>query len=51
MFSNIKLACAIMIVATGLAPAAAQEIVFPASLDPVPGPTPDILQRYAPVTA
>jgi alcohol dehydrogenase (cytochrome c) len=51
MFSNTKLACAVVIVAAALAPAAAQEIVFPASLDPVPGPVPDILQRYAPVTA
>src|ERR1700730_18888976 len=51
MFSKIKFACAVMIIAAGLAPAAAQEIVFPASLDPVPGPMPDILQRYTPVTA
>jgi alcohol dehydrogenase (cytochrome c) len=50
MFSKIKLACAVMIVAAGLAPAGAQEIVFPASLDPVPGPVPEILQRYTPVT-
>src|SRR5215475_5813672 len=51
MFSKTRLACAVMIVAAGLAPAAAQEIVFPASLDPVPGPVPDILQKYTPVTA
>jgi len=51
MFSKIKLACAVIIVAAGLAPAAAQEIVFPASLDPVPGPVPEILLRYTPVTA
>jgi alcohol dehydrogenase (cytochrome c) len=50
MFSKIKLACAVTIVAAGLAPAGAQEIVFPASLDPVPGPVPEILQRYTPVT-
>ena len=36
MFSNVKLACAAIIIAAGVAPAAAQEIVFPASLDPVP---------------
>src|ERR1700757_4242742 len=51
MFNKMRLACAVAIVAAGLAPAAAQEIVFPASLDPVPGPTPGILERYTPVTA
>ena len=51
MFSKKRIACAVMIVAACLAPATAQEIVFPVSLDPVPGPVPNILQRYTPVTA
>ena len=51
MFSKKRFACAVMIVAACLAPATAQEIVFPVSLDPVPGPVPNILQRYTPVTA
>jgi len=51
MFSKKRIACAVMIVAACLAPATAQEIVFPVSLDPVPGLVPDILQRYTPVTA
>jgi alcohol dehydrogenase (cytochrome c) len=52
MFGKIKISCAAaIVVAAGIAPAAAQEVVFPASLDPVPGPTPAILGRYAPVTA
>jgi alcohol dehydrogenase (cytochrome c) len=51
MFSKMKLACAAAIVVAGIAPATTQEIVFPASLDPVPGPTPGILERYTPVTA
>jgi alcohol dehydrogenase (cytochrome c) len=51
MLRKTRLTCAVVITVAALAPAAAQEIVFPASLDPVPGPTPDILQRYTPVTA
>jgi len=51
VFSKIRLIGVAAIVAAGIAPAAGQEIVFPASLDPVPGPTPDILARYTPVTA
>ena len=51
MFSKMRLPCAAAIVVAGIAPAATQEIVFPASLDPVPGPTPGILERYTPVTA
>src|SRR6202011_4770808 len=51
MLGKIKISCAAAIVAAVIAPAAAQEVVFPASLDPVPGPTPAILERYAPVTA
>jgi alcohol dehydrogenase (cytochrome c) len=43
--------CAAAIVAAGISNAAAQQIVFPASLDPVPGPVPAILQNYAAVTA
>jgi len=43
--------CAAAIAIAAIAPAAAQEVVFPASLDPVPGPTPAILERYTPVTA
>jgi len=50
MFSKTRLACAVTLIAAGIAPAAAQEVVFPASLDPVPGPTPAILERYTPVT-
>jgi alcohol dehydrogenase (cytochrome c) len=45
------LMCAAAIASAAIAPAAAQEVVFPASLDPVPGPTPAILERYTPVTA
>jgi alcohol dehydrogenase (cytochrome c) len=51
VFTKTRLACTAAILAAGIAPAVAQEIVFPASLDPVPGPTPGILQRYTPVTA
>ena len=43
--------CAAAIIAAGIFTAAAQQIVFPASLDPVPGPVPPILQNYSAVTA
>src|SRR6266851_2006242 len=44
--------CAVAIIAAaGVSTALAQQIVFPASLDPVPGPVPAILQNYAAVTA
>ena len=34
MFSKLRLICTATLLAAGIAPAAAQEIVFPASLDP-----------------
>ena len=37
--------------AAGLSAAVAQQTVAPASATPVPGPMPDILQKYTPVTA
>src|SRR5262245_26562591 len=44
--------CAAAIIAASAAGAAfAQETVAPASATPVPGPTPDVLQKYAPGTA
>jgi alcohol dehydrogenase (cytochrome c) len=51
MFGKLKISCVAAMVVAGIGPAAAQEIVFPASLDPVPGPTPAILEGYTPVTA
>src|SRR5947209_17815347 len=38
-------------VAAGFTAASAQETIAPASATPVPGPMPEVLQRYAPVTA
>ena len=44
--------CAVaMIAASAAGTAFAQETVAPASATPVPGPMPDVLQKYAPVTA
>jgi alcohol dehydrogenase (cytochrome c) len=44
-------ACVVAIVAAaGLTGAAAQQTVAPASATPVPGPMPEILQKYTPVT-
>src|SRR5262249_32143010 len=37
--------------ARGIPAASAQQTTPPASATPVPGPMPDILQKYAPVTA
>ena len=42
---------AAMIAASAAGTAFAQETVAPASPTPVPGPMPDVLQKYAPVTA
>ena len=42
---------AAIVVAAGICGASAQETIAPASATPVPGPVPDILQKYAPVTA
>src|ERR1700730_2270252 len=36
--------------AAGIPQASAQQMIAPASATPVPGPMPDILQKYAPVT-
>src|SRR5262249_59957002 len=41
---------AAMIAASAAGTAFAQETVAPASATPVPGPMPDVLQKYAPVT-
>ena len=38
-------------IAVGMSTASAQQTVAPASLTPVPGPMPEILQKYTPVTA
>jgi alcohol dehydrogenase (cytochrome c) len=40
-----------VLAANGMLAASAQQLVAPASPTPVPGPIPDILQNYAPVTA
>jgi len=40
-----------IVVASGMVTAAAQQTIAPASATPVPGPMPDILERYTPVTA
>ena len=44
------LRAATIVVALGLTGAAAQQIVYPASNSPTPGPMAPLLQRYAPVT-
>jgi alcohol dehydrogenase (cytochrome c) len=43
------LRAAIIVVALGLISAAAQQIVYPASDNPTPGPMPALLQSYVPV--
>ena len=44
--------CAVaLVVAAGLTPASAQQTMAPASATPVPGPMPEVLQKYEPVTA
>jgi len=40
-----------ILAATGISAASAQQTIAPASATPVLGPMPDILQKYAPVTA
>src|SRR6516162_5885161 len=40
-----------ILAATGISAASAQQTIAPASATPVPGPMPEILQKYAPVTA
>ena len=48
----MRTACAAAIVAAaGMSPASAQQTIAPASATPVPGPMPEILQKYTPVTA
>jgi len=42
---------AAIVLAAGMHLASAQETVAPASNTPTPGPTPEVLQKYAPVTA
>jgi len=42
---------AAIVAATGMSGAFAQQTVAPVSATPVPGPTPEILQKYTPVTA
>ena len=42
---------AAVLAATGLCGASAQQTIAPASATPVPGPMPEILQKYTPVTA
>ena len=45
--------CAAALIAAGLSGASAQmpQTIAPASATPVPGPMPEVLQKYAPVTA
>ena len=40
-----------ILAATGMSGASAQQTIAPASATPVPGPMPEILRAYAPVTA
>src|SRR5260370_9823374 len=42
---------AAVLAAAGVPHASAQQMIAPASATPVPGPMPDILQKYTPVTA
>ena len=42
---------AAVLAATGISRASAQQMIAPASATPMPGPMPDILQKYTPVTA
>jgi len=50
MFLQSSCAAAIVL-AAGLTSAFAQQTVAPLSATPVPGPLPEVLQKYAPVTA
>jgi len=48
----MRSACAVALLATaGISEASAQQMIAPASATPVPGPMPEILQKYTPVTA
>jgi alcohol dehydrogenase (cytochrome c) len=48
----MRSACvAAILAAAGMGGASAQQTIAPASATPVPGPMPDILQKYTPVTA
>src|SRR5438132_2540765 len=53
MMTNVLMrsACVAAIAAAGICGASAQQMIEPASATPVPGPMPDILQKYTPVTA
>ena len=42
---------AAILAASGMVGASAQEMIAPTSATPVPGPMPDVLQKYTPVTA
>ena len=42
---------AAIVMAAGMSAASAQQTIAPASATPVPGPMPEILQKYTPVTA
>ncbi len=45
-------ACALaLLLGAGMLPASAQQLMAPASATPTPGPMPEILQKYTPVTA
>jgi hypothetical protein len=43
--------CVAAVAAAGMCGASAQQMIEPASATPVPGPMPEILRQYAPVTA
>src|SRR3989441_3255817 len=47
----MRSACVAAIAAAGICGASAQQMIEPASATPVPGPMPEILRQYAPVTA
>ena len=49
--SDAKRGLAVWLATAGIPPASAQQLIAPASATPTPGPMPDILQKYAPVTA
>ncbi|TMH76813.1 MAG: hypothetical protein E6H51_06075, partial [Betaproteobacteria bacterium] len=43
--------CVAAIAAAGMCGASAQQMIEPASATPVPGPMPEILRKYTPVSA
>src|SRR5438876_2911470 len=47
----MRSACVAAIAAAGICGASAQQMIEPVSATPVPGPMPEILQKYTPVTA